>query len=230
MSHKMIYCTLGLRGKNFLSVSLKSHKERSSSVSPRKLLRPNVSLCHTERFRTWDFRYSILTLYCYKKKANIIKKNTEHLLNILIFHQSFPYSENLIVCRIQGFLLHSRFSFSQIGRIRNEVTLDIPRKGSMSCLLRKSLFSEKKVGGNTRAVVLRVRSIPLRIHRCQILALNHEDVELTQLLHIVQWKLNGALNFNTAVVAAIHTHNTAAYLQGQKLCETNWMHETENRK
>lgn len=71
------------------------------------------------------------------------------------------------------------------------------------------------------AVVLRVRSIPFPIHGCQILALNHENVELPQLLHIVQWKLDDALNFNTAVVAAIHTRNTAADLWGHKHARLN---------
>lgn len=96
----------------------------------------------------------------------------------------------------------------------------------MSCLLRKILFPEKGVG-DTHAVVLRVRSIPFHIHGCQILALNHEDVELPQLLHVVQWKLNGALNFNTAVVAAIHARNTAADLRGHKPARLKCARQTE---
>lgn len=60
--------------------------------------------------------------------------------------QWFPYPKNLIVCRIQCFLLHSGFSFSQIGRIRYEVTLNIPRKQSTSSLWRKDLFRGERGG------------------------------------------------------------------------------------
>lgn len=107
--HKL-YCTLGLRGKNFLSVSLKSHKERSSSVSPRKLLRPNVSLCHTERFRSWDFRYSILTLYCIKNKPTV--------LDILFFSISNTtyccYHYHLLTLRISLYVGFKVFFFTDV--------------------------------------------------------------------------------------------------------------------
>lgn len=63
-----------------------------------------------------------------------------------LFCQWFPYPKNLIVCRIQCFLLHSGFSFSQIGRIRYEVTLNIPKKQSTSSLWRKYLFRGERGG------------------------------------------------------------------------------------
>lgn len=48
----------------------------------------------------------------------------------------------------------------------------------------ENYLEEKGVGG-TKMANLRVRSIPLRVHCCQILALNNKDVELPQLVHIV---------------------------------------------
>ncbi len=46
------------------------------------------------------------------------------------------------------------------------------------------LFQGERVGG-TEIAILRVRSIPLGVHCCQILALDNKDVELPQLVHIV---------------------------------------------
>lgn len=60
-----------------------------------------------------------------------------------LFYQWSSYPKNLIVCRIQRFLLHSCFSFSQIGRIRNEITLNIPKQRTSSPWRKMFYFKEK---------------------------------------------------------------------------------------
>lgn len=56
--------TLGFRAESFNWAWSKSHLERSTSTSPRKLFLPKVSWCHTERMSVWVRRYSMRTRYC----------------------------------------------------------------------------------------------------------------------------------------------------------------------
>lgn len=60
--------TFGFRAKWFNLAWSKSHLERSTSTSPKKLFLPKVSWCHTERMSVWVLRYSMRTQYCKDNK------------------------------------------------------------------------------------------------------------------------------------------------------------------
>lgn len=120
--------TRALRTKSFIWLWLKSHVDRSTSTSPRKLFLPKVSLCQTERSRVRVLSSSRRTRYCRRKENSstftlVLKKKQEQ-------HTLFcsTDSQNLVEFWIQRFLLHRRFPFSQICFVWKQVTFHIPEE------------------------------------------------------------------------------------------------------
>lgn len=120
--------TLDLSTYSFICVLLKSHCDKSSSTSPRKLFRPKVSLCHTEMFKFRDFNTSIVILNCERRrrpKRYCIWYIWNGVMRCL-WKNSYP--EDFIKGRVWSLLFYWGFSLSQHWFVRQQITFHIPKK------------------------------------------------------------------------------------------------------
>lgn len=102
--------TFRFRGYHFsclFCLLSQSQVSKSSSTSPRKLLRLNVSRCQTDRFSFCVFKICFSTLYCRSKKEIKVVNNT-------ILCQSYDTEiKRKVICTDQVFS-SARFQVSKI--------------------------------------------------------------------------------------------------------------------
>lgn len=138
--------TLGFRAESFNWAWSKSHLERSTSTSPRKLFLPKVSWCHTERMSVWVRRYSMRTRYCndsepgdFALRLSAARRSLTNgaweRVTAAAERAEVTYSEDLVKRRAQRLLFHRRFSLPQVGFVGKQVAFHVSwkRKHQTDC-------------------------------------------------------------------------------------------------
>ena len=102
-NQKTLELTFRFRGYHFkclFCLLSQSQVSKSSSTSPRKLLRLNVSRCHTDRFSLCVFKVCFSILYCSSKKEIKVVSTVTLCQNYDREMKSHPCKPHFLICQL----------------------------------------------------------------------------------------------------------------------------------